>query len=76
MTKTTKRLGKPYLTAYQRCEANPQPSDKLKAQWKDLDKFSNLEYSKPYDALTDAQKLELHLNINTGKYIVVEKKKK
>lgn len=68
MTKTTKRLGKPYLTAYRRCEADTQPSEKLTAQWKELDKLSNSEYGKPYDALKDAQKIELHFNINSGKF--------
>lgn len=74
MTKTTKRLGKPYLTAYQRCEATVQPSERVKAQWKELDRLSELEYNKPYDALKDAQKVELHFNINAGKFD--EKKKK
>lgn len=69
MTKTTKRLGKPYLSAtVQRCESNPQPSERLKRQWAELDRLSNLEYNKPYDALNDTQKIELHFNINSGKF--------
>lgn len=74
MTKTTKRLGKPYMTAYRRPEANPEPSEGLKKQWAELDRLSNIEYGKPYDALTDSQKTELIFNINSGKFD--EKKKK
>lgn len=48
--------------------ANPKPSRKLLREWKELDEFAQKEFQKPYDALTDRQKTELHYNINTGKY--------
>jgi hypothetical protein len=68
MSKTTEKYGKPTFVAHTRTEANPQPTRRLKKQWARLDEYANKEFGKPYDALNDKQKVELHYNVKIGKY--------
>jgi hypothetical protein len=49
-------------------EANPKPTWKLKRQWEKLDECAQIAFNKPYDALTDKQKVSLHYDINVGKH--------
>jgi hypothetical protein len=66
MSKTTKKYGNPLYTLHLRVEATVEPSNALLRNWIKLDYFAEQVYNKPYHALTNKQKTELHIGINTG----------
>jgi len=76
MSKTTKHLGKPLYIVYLRCDWDVKPSDVLVRNWARLDKYAKQDHNKPYDALTDAQKVQIHFNLNAGVYREQEKKQR
>lgn len=71
MSKSTNRYGKIQFHATAAIDANPEPSARLKRQWKDLDEASRKKYGKQYDALTGKEKTALHFDLNAAR----EKKK-
>jgi hypothetical protein len=73
MSKTTKHLGKPLYVITLRCDWGVKPSDALLRNWARLDKYAKQDHNRPYDALTDAQKVQTHYNINAGIYKAQEK---
>ena len=64
MSKTTQKYGKPTFVAWIRSEIPTGPSERVLWGWKKLDEYSQREFTKNYDNLTDAQKSALHYNIN------------
>jgi hypothetical protein len=76
MSKTTKKYGKPLYTVYLRCDWGTKPSDALLHSWARLDHYAKQDYNRPYDALSDAQKTQVHFNINSGTYRAQEKEQR
>jgi hypothetical protein len=76
MSKTTRKLGAPLYIVYLRCDWNVKPSPSLLRNWARLNHYAQLDYRKPYDALSDAQKIQIHLNLNSGIYREQEKKER
>ena len=76
MSKTTKKLGRPLYVVYLRCDWNVKPSSTLLRNWARLDHYAQLDHHKNYDDLTDAQKVQIHYNLNAGIYRDQEKKER
>jgi hypothetical protein len=76
MSKTTKKLGKPLYTIYLGGTSDVKPSPSLLRNWARLDHYAMQDYLKPYDSLTDAQKIQVHFNLNSGIYREQEKKER
>jgi hypothetical protein len=76
MSKTTRKLGAPLYIVYLRCDWNVKPSPSLLRNWARLDHYAMQDYLKPYAALTDVQKIQIHLNLNSGVYKEQEKQER
>lgn len=57
---------KPEYILHTEIVANPEPTDRMKAELAKLNKIARRVYNKPYDALNGKDKTELHFGINTG----------
>jgi hypothetical protein len=68
MSKTTKKYGKIVFRLKTTIDIKPVPTDRLKAEWKALDIYARKDYNKPYDALKDKDKAEIHFRLNAGIY--------
>ena len=74
MSKTTRKLGKPIYVITLRCVWGAKPPDSVVRNQARLDKYAKQDHNKPYHALSDAQKTQIHFNINAGIYREQEKK--
>lgn len=68
MSKTTDRYGKPTFVARIAIDANPKPTNRMRRQERKWNECAEKAFGKPYAALTDRQKTQLHYDINTGKF--------
>lgn len=68
VSKSTQKYGKILYSMHTDVSAFPKPTQKLIDEWNLLDKIARKVYNKPYDALKDKQKIDLHLNKNLGVY--------
>jgi hypothetical protein len=76
MSKTTKKLGQPLYVITLRCIWGEKPPDSVLRNWARLDRYAQLDHHKVYDSLTDAQKVQIHYNLNAGIYREQEKKER
>lgn len=63
MSKSTEKYGRVIMTANTGPTANPKPPKKLLRQWAKWDSVAKKMFGKPYQALNDQQKTDLHLKI-------------
>jgi hypothetical protein len=76
MNKTTRKYGKPLYVITLRCIWGEKPPDSVLRNWARLDKYAQLDHHKNYDSLTDAQKVQIHYNLNAGIYREQEKQER
>ena len=74
MSKTTKKYGPALYTIHLRCDWGIGPSPAVLSNWARLDRYAKQDHNKPYGVLTNAQKVQIHYNINSGTYLEQEKK--